>query len=140
MHRRGIIEMMLLLSGILLPCFVMLSVMLSVIFSIVAYCSSYSFFSFWVSCGVDEVGGVIGGGVNAGAVWFDGAKYCCTTERTILTKSWTCYSEKLGTNGSALGILKADRWSIERIDLIIIIIANWIDYLIDGLRSESVRG
>ena len=95
--------------------------------STVIYCSNYSFSSFWAFC---EVSGVDIDEVNKGGIDEDevcGAKYCCMIEWTILTRSWTCYSEKPGTNESASGILiywvilKADRWSIERIDLIIII-------------------
>ena len=56
-HRREIVEMVLLLSG----CFVMLSV----IFFTVACCSSYSSSSFWISCGA---GGVDKGEINGGEV------------------------------------------------------------------------
>ena len=133
-HRREIVERVLLLSGILLPCFVMLFVMLSVMLSVISftviYCSSSS--SFWVSC---EVDGVDKDGVDEGGV--DEARYCCMTECIILAKSWTCCSEKLGTDGSASGILTIE-WSIERIDLMIT--AGWIGCLIDGLRSGSARG
>ena len=93
-HRRGIVKRVLLLLDILLPCFVVLSVLLS---TVICY-SSYSSSSFWASCGA---GGVDGGGVDGCC----GAKYCCITEWTILTKSWTCCSEKLGTDESAPGIL-----------------------------------
>ena len=104
MCRRGIVERVLWLSDILLPCFVVLSVVLFVISFTVICCSNYSFFSFWVSC---EVDGVDKDGIDGGGV--DGARYCCITECIILVKLWTCCSEKLGTNGSASSILKADR-------------------------------
>ena len=110
-HRGGIVERVLLLSGTLLSGFVVLSV----VFFTVICCSSCMSCSFWASCGAGGVDGgwSCGAGIDAEVIWFDEgwfdeAKYCCMTECMILIKSWTCCFEKLGTDGSALDILMTD--------------------------------
>ena len=85
-HRRGIVERLLLLSGMPLPCFVVLSVIsstvawysgccscfsavISAISSTIAWCSGCLSSSFWASCGVGGVGGV--------ECWVAGVASCC---------------------------------------------------------------
>ena len=120
-HRRGILERVLLLS-----CFMVLSIMLFTV-----ACCSCSSSSFWASC---VAGGVDGGGIDEG--WYCGARYCCMTECMILTKSWTCCSEKLGIDGSAPGILMKDRmvyWKNRSDD------DSWLDRLSNWLIAKRKR-
>ena len=133
-YKRGIFERVLLLSDILLSCFVVLSVVLFTVAWYSGCCSCFcscSFSSFWISCGVD---GVDEDGVDEG--WFCGVKYCCMTECMMLIKSWTCCSEKLGADESALGILTTDRmvyWKNRSDD------DSWLDGLSDWLIAKRKR-
>ena len=144
MHRRGIVERMLLLLGILLSCFVVLFVMLSTVVWYSGYCSCFcscSSSSFWVSCGVIGVDedGVNGGEVDGG--WLCEVKYCYITECMMLIKLWSCCFEKLGIDESAdiwfdEGILKKDRmvyWKNRSDD------NSWLDGLFDWLTAKRKR-